>query len=724
MALGVAAVTIAIALRYLGARASIAAPSGSSLSAAGGRQAGGANGVAGASRALWLLAIAAVAAQAGMMRMQDTEAALSAGRADVARFSGDQQLRGLVAEEPAPRGRTTSLTLADVLVRNGDVWQPIGARVLVSVPHWPPHDYGEYLQLRGKLQPLAGGSATEALGRQGVLASMSYPRVSYLANPQANPLLVGVSRLRLRLAQTIDRILPEPEASTLKATVLGLRSALPKDEQQELVDTGTVHLIVISGFKLSLIAAMLQLVAGWMLRHTTARAWARFTAASAVLAAIAGYTLLTGATPSAVRAAIMAGLVVLAGLTGRPRDQLAALAIAVVAIVGRQPMELLDAGLQLSSLSVLGILLLAEPFAQRLWSLFAWLPEAGLAGGFGRLVSGALVEALAASLAATLFVVPVLAASFHVVSLVSPLANLLGMPLLWPIMLFGGLGAMLGAIWLPLGMALLWPAWAFTALLELVVHATASLPYAALTLEGLPASAIAAYYAALLGLTWLLAGRDVQGAPAVRTVRSRMLGWTGMSAAALIAAAAAGLNSGPPSTVRATLLAVPGQAALVQTPSGRKVLIDGGQSGSALLRQLGQLLPPWDRGLDLLLVTTPRTDHVGGLEDLLARYDVGAVIEPEVAAPSATFRRLQARIQPLHGEAVDLGDGATLRRIADGWRLEQGATALVIADRSYRITAPDGDWQVLPMVAGASSDDAIKLADVGNVTVTFGRETD
>jgi len=667
-----------------------------------------------------LLALAAVAAMAGAWRMQDAEASLALGKAQVQRFGGQQQIRGLVADDPSPRQRATSLTLSDIVVRNGEGWEPLGARVLVSVPHWPEHEYGEYLQLRGLLRPLSGEGAIEALGRQGVLASMSYPRVSYLANPQANRVLVSISRLRLRLGETISQTLPEPAASTLKATILGLRSVLPKDEQQALVNTGTVHLIVISGFKLTLLAAGLQALGLWVLRRTTARMWARLGVSMAVLATIAGYTVLTGATPSAVRAAIMAGLVVLAALVGRQHDQLATLAISVLAIVGLRPFELEDGGFQLSCLSVLGIALLAEPLAGRLRRPALALPD-GLRAV--RVVALALGEAIAASVAATAFVAPVLAASFHVVSVVSPLANLLGMPLLWPIMVLGGLGALFGSVWLPMGALLLWPAWAFTSLLEWIVHWTAALPYAALSIDGMAPEAVAGYYAVLLCATWLLRRGPAEVQPS-RPAPSRRLAWSLMLAGALGVAAMSALRTGPPSSVQTTLLAVPGQAALIQTRGGRKVLIDGGESGAELLRQLGRMLPPWDRNLDLVLITSSRTDHTGGLDGLFGRYTVAAVVEPDAKGSPLTFQRLQARAQRLSADAVELGDGARLRHTAQGWQLEQGDASVLVTDRGFDVRTPDGAWRVLAMLRGAGApteDDAMALSETGNVTVTFGR---
>jgi len=626
-----------------------------------------------------------------------------------------QQLRGLVADDPVPRGRTTSLTLSDVLVRSGQVWEPLDARILVSVPHWPQHEYGEYLQVRGRLQPLSGSGAIEALQRQGVLASISYPRVSYLANPQANPILLAMFRLRQRLGNTISQTLPEPEASTLKATVLGLRSALAKDEQQALVDTGTVHLVAISGFKLSLLAAALQILGLFVLRRTTARIWARLAVAAAVLAAIASYTLLTGASPSAVRAAIMAMVVVLAALAGRPHDQVAALALAIFAIVAASPFELQDGGLQLSCLSVLGIALLAEPLATRIRRPLLKLPE--------RLhpLAALLAEAVAVSLAATAFDLPVLAGSFHVVSLVSPIANLLGMPLLWPIMIFGGLGALFGSVLAPVGALLLWPAWAFMTLLDWIVHISASLPYAALPISGLSPAAAAAYYALLLTVVcWLRRGRAVKEPR--RRAPSRRLAWSGMATGAALVTAATIVATRPPDTLRATFLAVPGQAALIQTPTGKKVLIDGGQDGPALLRQLGQLLPPWDRGIDVVIVTSPRLDHIGGLEAVFARYTVGALIAPEVPQPTATFRRIKSGVQQISVDAVDLGAGAALRHLPEGWKLRQGETLVLLAESGADVQTPSGNFRILPIAPTTrpDEDNVLSLADTGNVTVTFG----
>ncbi|MGH2469143.1 MAG: ComEC/Rec2 family competence protein, partial [Chloroflexota bacterium] len=567
-----------------------------------------------------------------------------------------------------------------------------------------------------------------ALRRQGVLASMVYPSLSYLANPDANPLLQAIFRLRHRLAGAISSTLPEPEASTLQATVLGFRSTVSKQQQQALIDTGTVHLVVISGFKLSLLAMMLEAVSQLVLRRLTAGTAARVLAALLVLAAIGGYTVLTGATPSSLRAALMAGVVVLAALAGRPADRLTTLALAVLLILFVNPFELGDGGFELSALSVLGITLLAEGLAARLAALARPLQmaarnvrlPAGVASSAG-LAGQAVGEAAAVSLAATLFDLPVLANNFHVVSLVSPLANLVGMPLLGPLMLFGAAGSALGVLFAPAGALLLWIAWAFTWCLEWVIRVADLVPHAAAPVGSMPGPLVLGYYAALLVATC----RITRARPAERETPKRVLAarwrWMAAPGAALVGLALVlPAARRPANSTRVAFLAVAGEASLVQTANGRNILINGGLNGLETERQLGAFLAPWDRTFALALATTTRADRVGGLADIGARYHLLGLVEPDAAKPSGTFTRLRQsapRVQISAGQALDVGGGATLEllyppqaRVASSaqadaltmvWRLRLGASSVLFAGR-----LPVSDWPAL----GPVHDDVVESA--------------
>lgn len=73
-----------------------------------------------------------------------------------------------------------------------------------------------------------------------------------------------------------------------------------------------------------------------------------------------------------------------------------------------------------------------------------------------------------------------------------------------------------------------------------------------------------------------------------------------------------------------------GDAILIQTREGRQVLIDGGPDRS-VLRQLPRFMGPLDRSIDLMIATHPDKDHIAGLAEVFARYEVSAFMEPEIA---------------------------------------------------------------------------------------------
>ena len=108
-----------------------------------------------------------------------------------------------------------------------------------------------------------------------------------------------------------------------------------------------------------------------------------------------------------------------------------------------------------------------------------------------------------------------------------------------------------------------------------------------------------------------------------------------------------------------------GDAIYIEAPNGNQLLIDGGR-GRAVLRELGAVIPLYDRSIDVVLVTHPDADHIGGLIPVLESYRVGAVIESgneRETAVTVGFERAVAqegalRVAARRGMRVDLGDGA------------------------------------------------------------------
>jgi beta-lactamase superfamily II metal-dependent hydrolase len=157
------------------------------------------------------------------------------------------------------------------------------------------------------------------------------------------------------------------------------------------------------------------------------------------------------------------------------------------------------------------------------------------------------------------------------------------------------------------------------------------------------------------------------------------------------------LAPAPPVSVH--FLAVPGGAStLIQASDGRRVLVDGGSSGPALVRLLSEVLPPWERTIDLVVPTNPKPQHLAGLLAVMQRYDVRAVAEsglPGDTPEYAEWRRLLAErsLTPAilrQGMRIDLEDAAIdvlhptepwLRNVRTG--VDRSDTSVVLELRAH-----------------------------------------
>jgi ComEC/Rec2-related protein len=220
--------------------------------------------------------------------------------------------------------------------------------------------------------------------------------------------------------------LPEPQASLAAGVLLGGSGHLDPAFRVELQRSGLAHLVAIDGYKEVVVAAAISMLATRILGANLA--------VLPGLTAIAGYTLISGAHPSAVRAALMVGLARVASVGGRLADPLTSLGVATLGMALVDPRVLLDVGLQLSVSATLGIVLL-WPVLRR------WLRL--------RLLRRPIGEPLGLTLSVTLGCLPITLSTFEVVSLVSPLAHVVAVPLLPVVLLSAAVLAVAAALPLP-----------------------------------------------------------------------------------------------------------------------------------------------------------------------------------------------------------------------------------------------------------------------------------
>lgn len=576
---------------------------------------------------------------------------------------------GLVERPPEPRsaGQRVRIDAERLIVGQGQERRSVAGNALFTVDLQPALRYGDRVAATGWLETppeFEDFSYKDYLARQGVHSMIQRPEVTLLGRDQGSLFWSALYGLRARAQEAIARLLPEPEAALLTGILLGVETGIPKDLYDQFNRTGTSHIIVISGFNITIIAGLMAAVFG--------RLMGKRRAFYAVVAGIAFYTLLVGAEAAVTRAAIMGGLCAWAAYLGRRSMALASLFAAGLVMTLLNPLALWDVGFQLSFMATLSLVLFATPLTQRF--------EAALAGrlpaGAGRTALNFLNDALIVTLAAQVLTLPLVAYYFGRVSLVSPLANLLVLPVQPYVMIWGGFAVLTG---LPAG--LLWPLARLLALIPWlalhwtvwVVQSLSALPFASIAVN-VSLAALWGFYA-LLGVVMLSSRPSLPliGAllPRVRGLLSSSASTTAAAAALLVVGAllALALGSLPDGKLHVHFLDVGrGEAVLIETPDGQQALIDGGQDPTALLSALGQRMPFYDRQIELVVVTHPGDERVGGLTGLAERYRIAQVLQAPFPYASAAYeswlRTLQEHAVPVAsaeaGARVDLGYGLTL----------------------------------------------------------------
>jgi competence protein ComEC len=239
-------------------------------------------------------------------------------------------------------------------------------------------------------------------------------------------------------------------------------------------------------------------------------------------------------------------------------------------------------------------------------------------------------------------------------------------PLILVVGTVGVLGGLAGLIWL--AQPLLWVAWLGLNWTVQLVNWAAYLPGMNVQVRGYGVGALFLTYA-LIALAYAAVARKEKIDLATLHPK-RITSPAGLGTLALIASLVwAAVFTLPDGRLHLYFLDIgQGDGILIQTPSGRQVLIDGGASQERLLTQLGEVMPWWDRSIDMVLTTHPDRDHMGAQMIVPERYsieyalDTPAMQQDEDAAEwrdAVIEGGAEVAIQHIGGW-VDLGDGVAL----------------------------------------------------------------
>ncbi|MDQ5883122.1 MAG: competence protein ComEC [Patescibacteria group bacterium] len=303
--------------------------------------------------------------------------------------------------------------------------------VLVTTELYPEFLYGDKVFVSGKLQKPKNFKTdigkefdyVNYLSKDSIYYSISFAEVSFIDSGYGNSFISFLLKTKSNFLKTIESIIPPPQSSLLGGLLLGTKQSLGEDLQQNFIDTGLVHIVVLSGYNVTIVAEAIMRFLSF-LPMTFSIAVGSFS--------IIFFAIMTGAGATIVRASVMAILALLARGSGNAFNISRALAVAGFLMVLHNPYILyFDLSFQLSFLATIGLIYLSPLFIK----YFMWLPK-----------KAGLQEIASATIATQIFVLPFILYKMGTLSIIAPVTNLIVLPFIPATMFFGFLTGIVGLL--------------------------------------------------------------------------------------------------------------------------------------------------------------------------------------------------------------------------------------------------------------------------------------
>ncbi len=366
-------------------------------------------------RVRWL-GIVLIGLSLGIIRVQ---AQLRVEPNDISRYVGQTfTVSGVVVLPSTISGTAQKFELTNVAMKS----QTFTGKLIVSVPAIPVVHSGSRVQVTCAITELTVISQ-KRLWSQGIHARCATQYVKTIGEVKSWRAKLG--RWQEKILTYVRHNYNEPQASLLNGILIGNTDGMPQRLNAAFQATGTTHIVALSGFNVTIIMAI---VVGWLIK-IVGRRWAWIPA----LVLLIGFVVMSGASASVVRAAVMAVIVQIGLFIGRPISIGRLLAYTLLLMAWVNPLVIWhDLGCQLSFLATVGLVALSKPMQGKI----SWVTEK-----FG------LRESLATTLSAIVMTEPLLLWRFGRISLVAPLVNVVVVPMI-PLAMAIGSVTILG-MWIP-----------------------------------------------------------------------------------------------------------------------------------------------------------------------------------------------------------------------------------------------------------------------------------
>jgi ComEC/Rec2-related protein len=361
------------------------------------------------------------------------------------------------------------------------------AKVILTADVYSPIKYGDEINIDGKLErPENFDDDTgrsfdyiSYLKKDGVSFVIKNPRIQIIAQHKGSRIVEALYAVKTYFISKLDAAIPFPESRLGAGITVAGKKALPKDVQDDFQKSGTMQVVVLSGYNVTIIAETLAMLLSFL---------PEIIAAGAGVFGIILFTMMAGAAATIVRGSVMAVLVIVAGLYRRRYSVPRAVMVSAVVMLCLNPMLLVfDPSFQFSFTSVLGLVF----FSPLILGRMGWMTE-----------RWKLRETAAATTATQIFVLPFILYESGQLSLMALPANMLLFLFLPLTMLLCFIAALAQAFSWILAVPFAWPAFLLLKYELFVTHIFARIPFGFFILSSFPPWLMIACYGCFTVMIW------------------------------------------------------------------------------------------------------------------------------------------------------------------------------------------------------------------------------
>jgi competence protein ComEC len=366
-------------------------------------------------------------------------------------------------------------------------------KILLTTDFEQTFNYGDEIKFYGILEKAENFVTDQEktfdyinyLKKDNILYLINYPKINILENKQASFIKANLFKIKSSFVKKINALIPSPENLLMNGLILGEKSSFDQNLRNSFVNTGTIHIVALSGYNVTIIAEWIMQLFKFL--PYGIGIWFG-------IVAIILFVIMSGAGATALRAGIMAVLMLFARATGRNYDVARALILAAVVMTFLNPMILYyDISFQLSFIATVAVIY----FTPKIEKYFYWITE-----NFG------LRDIVTVTTAAYIFVLPFILYKMGNLSVVALPTNILVLPFIPFTMLLGFLSGIFSFIWYLLAAPFGYIAYFLLHYELFIIKFFGSLPFAAFTIKNFPLIITVLIY---LYFIYLIFWKDMKG---------------------------------------------------------------------------------------------------------------------------------------------------------------------------------------------------------------------